>query len=244
MKKRSVFVISVLVIIIGFGLGVIFTRSQKVPPNIKIAAVYIPVQENHMPVKMKHLFDAYQQYIKSVIKDASDGKIYFIMNNNQRIPWDSGKHSFKEKLDCPSLADMMSQTYPAGNDISIPPTFNLDPGRYRNQSFLKAVYGAKVEEVEHNLVKVSWMPKTMKKPTYVLFNSHNNAAKELQEVSDDLDKLPKSLKKYVTTLAGTFKWRKVADTNYLSAHSYGIAIDINTDYSDYWRWNNKDDIAW
>ena len=36
-----------------------------------------------------------------------------------------------------------------------------------------------------------------------------------------------SLNAYVTgTLGGTFEWRPIANTNRLSAHSYGIATDI------------------
>jgi hypothetical protein len=33
-----------------------------------------------------------------------------------------------------------------------------------------------------------------------------------------------------------FNWRPVAGTDRLSAHSFGISIDINTGFSDYWRW--------
>ena len=36
------------------------------------------------------------------------------------------------------------------------------------------------------------------------------------------------------TNASTFYWRKVRGANRQSAHSYGIAIDINTKYSNYW----------
>ena len=36
--------------------------------------------------------------------------------------------------------------------------------------------------------------------------------------------------------SGTFYWRKVRGAKRQSAHSYGIAIDINTEYSDYWQW--------
>lgn len=39
--------------------------------------------------------------------------------------------------------------------------------------------------------------------------------------------------------ASTFYWRKVRGANRQSAHSYGIAIDINTSFSDYWLWDNE-----
>lgn len=40
------------------------------------------------------------------------------------------------------------------------------------------------------------------------------------------------------TSSGTFYWRKVRGAHRRSAHSYGIAIDINTEYADYWLWKN------
>ena len=43
------------------------------------------------------------------------------------------------------------------------------------------------------------------------------------------------MKKY----SGTFVWRNIAGTDRLSNHSFGTAIDINTKYSDYWKWNNN-----
>ena len=33
--------------------------------------------------------------------------------------------------------------------------------------------------------------------------------------------------------------RKVCGVERMSAHSYGIAIDINVKWSDYWLWSNK-----
>lgn len=49
-----------------------------------------------------------------------------------------------------------------------------------------------------------------------------------------------SLNTYVTgTLGGTFEWRPIANTNRLSAHSYGIAIDIVVSKSNYWEWEKN-----
>ena len=45
------------------------------------------------------------------------------------------------------------------------------------------------------------------------------------------------LKRYLTN-ASTFYWRKVRGAKRQSAHSYGMTIDINTNYSNYWLWSN------
>ena len=66
--------------------------------------------------------------------------------------------------------------------------------------------------------------------------SINGASIQLEKVAKELASKP-SLKKYLTN-ASTFYWRKVRGANRQSAHSYGIAIDINTNYSNYWLWSN------
>ena len=38
--------------------------------------------------------------------------------------------------------------------------------------------------------------------------------------------------------ASTFYWRAVRGAQRQSAHSYGIAIDVNTSLSNYWLWSN------
>ena len=54
----------------------------------------------------------------------------------------------------------------------------------------------------------------------------------VEKKSDELD-----LKPYLVSIGGTFNWRPIKGTQRLSTHSYGIAIDINTNKSDYWQWN-------
>ena len=65
----------------------------------------------------------------------------------------------------------------------------------------------------------------------------NGVAERLQMVSDEVDKLPAKMTKYLMPSAGTFNCRVVAGTNRMSAHGLGIAIDIATTLADYWYWN-------
>ena len=44
--------------------------------------------------------------------------------------------------------------------------------------------------------------------------------------------------RYVDDPAGTFNWRRIKDTERLSLHSFGIAVDINVEYSNYWKWDD------
>ncbi len=61
----------------------------------------------------------------------------------------------------------------------------------------------------------------------------------MRAISDELEKLPPALLPYVQQVAGTFTWRVIKGTNRLSTHSFGITIDINTSFSNYWQWDNK-----
>lgn len=45
-----------------------------------------------------------------------------------------------------------------------------------------------------------------------------------------------ALKKYGRNPGGGFNWRVIAGTTQLSVHSFGAAVDINVDFSNYWRW--------
>lgn len=183
---------------------------------------------------------AYANYIKEVIKDPANGNVYFIMKDGQKVLWDDGKvQSFLEALNNPTLKSTMRQQYPLYASIDKLPGYNFDPGRYRNQQFFKAIYGNSAKAVRANLVKVRWLAGRSTQPKYLMFNKQNGAAQALARVSQALDKLPKSQIKYLTNLGGTFKWRKVAGTNYLSAHSYGISLDINVKKSNYWRWSKE-----
>ena len=40
---------------------------------------------------------------------------------------------------------------------------------------------------------------------------------------------------------GGFYWRRIAGETCLSPHSFGIAIDLNTKYATYWKWQKNPD---
>jgi hypothetical protein len=134
----------------------------------------------------------------------------------------------------PDLKAQLAQPYPAG-PLQAPP--RTDPGRARNQAFFKQMYGATPAEVARQLVSVPWMPKSA--PGQSLQVTRVNRVDErVRAISAELDALPAALKAQVLRPSGGFAWRKVAGEAQLSAHSWGIAIDINTGVSDYWRWRD------
>lgn len=153
---------------------------------------------------------------------------HLVFPDGTTIVYDDGKKkSFVEKLDDCDVEDMFSMTY---DRTSATPAYLSDCGRGRSEQLYKKMYGDSEAAVKKNIVEVPWFGQT------VPFTKVNGADQQLAKVAADLQKRPE-LRKYLTN-ATSFYWRKVRGANRQSAHSYGIAVDINTKYSNYWLWSN------
>ncbi len=163
---------------------------------------------------------------------------YLIWRDGEKQLFDDAqKKDFEQLLDNADLDDMFFYPYPLGEHSYSAPLLNVDPGRIRNSEFFKKMYGATPQQVENNLVTIPWLPKSTHKT--IRISRINGVDKKLAQVSAELDELPADLKKYVINTAGTFNWRVISGTQRLSGHSFAIAIDINTQFSNYWQWAGK-----
>lgn len=145
----------------------------------------------------------------------------------------------EEKLRHGDLQDQMEQSYPYGTAVLFQPARDFEPGRIRNEAFFMKMYGADADSVRRSLAPVVWLRQSG--GPRLLVTTVNRVNERLQAVSDELDELPPHLKKFLDNPAGTFNWRVIAGESRLSAHSYGIAVDINAAKSDYWRWTTTDE---
>ncbi|WP_333804402.1 SH3 domain-containing protein [Sulfurospirillum sp.] len=201
-------------------------------PNVPEAGLLINRVEGIMVKPANTKSNNFTQKYPSV-KSVHDNTVFFM--DGSSLPYDDKKvKSFDEKLENADIEDMFAQNYPAFAPIT-DPELNSDPGRFRNDTFLKKLYGSNKSEIEKNLTTINWLPNHGGKK--LQFNKNENAARQLQKVSDDLDKLPEEFMKYLKKVDGTYYFRKIAKTERLSAHSYGIAIDLDTHYSRYWQWD-------
>lgn len=103
--------------------------------------------------------------------------------------------------------------------------------------FFRKMYGDSPEKVKEKLVTIYWMPKVFGTRYPLNVTTVNGVDKKLRRVSAELEKLPPSYHKFLANPAGGFYWRKVAGQSYLSSHSFGIAVDINSSYGNYWLWD-------
>ena len=122
-------------------------------------------------------------------------------------------------------------------DRSVGSISHQDVERNLFEPFFKKMYGGTPDEVKRNLVTIYWMPNVFGYQYPLQVTTINGVAQKLQRISAELERLPVSYYKYLENPAGSFYWRRVAGEPYLSAHSFGIAVDINSHYTSYWLWD-------
>lgn len=203
-------------------------QSNVAKESLLIARVKgLVIAPNSEPIKKSPL-SAYPS-----IKEIKDNIVTF--EDNSTLPFDDGiAKDFEQKIANASIKDMLSSPYPAFEPIIAPPK-DSDPGRYRPEAFFAKLYGEDAQSVKKNLVKITWLPNISHETLY--FNKQQNAARALQKVSNELEKLPKKFHPYITNIGGTFAHRNISGTQRLSPHAFGIAIDINVGSSAYWKWD-------
>jgi len=173
------------------------------------------------------LMSIYKESISSI----ADNVVHF--KNGSSLVYDDGEEkSYQELLERSDIQDQFFEDYDK-SPLAAEPT--NDAGRIRSEEFFKALYGSSKQEVESNLVKVTWLPSSANKT--LLFNKRNGAAKALQAVSNELDQLPREYLEFLDNIGGTYLYRTIAGSSKLSPHSFGIAIDINVAKSHYWQWS-------
>ena len=179
-----------------------------------------------LAARLEGLAQSYPAYIAGI-----EGN-HLILRDGHRIVIDDGKEkTHEQKLDDADIEDMLSQVYPMGACYAGgQPAVNFDPGRIRNQAFFARLYGADVAAVGANLVAIDWFGQRLR------VTRTAGVDRALVRVRDELAALGPGFQGILSPSAGTFVWRPIAGTKRLSPHSFGIAIDINTKYSDYWRW--------
>jgi hypothetical protein len=151
--------------------------------------------------------------------------------------------TFAELLRHASIIDQFRIPYPRG-PLDKPPAVDADPGRFRNAAFFAKMYGdCQMGKVSPRLASLAWLPNTLANKSWgktIRVTSRNGVDQQLRAVSAEIDALPERIKRAAYPIAGTYNCRTVADTGEPSPHGYGIAIDLNTAFSDYWYWRPHD----
>lgn len=179
--------------------------------------------------------EGYGDLIESVDKDL------IILKNGTSLPYrtDDIKNSWDEKINNADLEMQPSQAYDSGGLDTSPP-YLYSPGRLRYQPFFQALYGEDKEAIKKNLTTIKW--KTENGFVNLLVNKIGDIDKKLMAINQEIAKLPKK-ERMIANSASTFCYRFIKDTNRLSMHSYGIAIDLSPAKTQYWKSVTKSETA-
>jgi D-alanyl-D-alanine carboxypeptidase len=150
--------------------------------------------------------------------------------------------SFDELLNHPDIKDQFAIPYPLGGPLKVP-AVNEDPGRIRYEPLFLKMYGdCRKGEVQKRLKPVAWMP--LRRGGTVSMTTVNGVNERLADVVRELERLPAAVTPFLVPAAGTYNCRSIAGTGRLSVHAFGAAIDVNTQFSDYWQWGKAKTADW
>lgn len=167
----------------------------------------------------------------SGLEGDAQGAKWLTLKNGAKIPYSlpGAGTSLAMEDDVVPVAETMAMPYalePARPDLPA----GVSPGRKRNRAFLEAIYGSSAAQVGNGLKAVPLRGKKIR----LSAPAADALAAAIPAIEQALAKNP-SLAPYLKPEGG-FYWRKIAGENRLSAHSYGIALDIGVNVSPYWRW--------
>ena len=203
-------------------------------------AFMLPLQAAADP-KLDALIAAYPDRLASY----TDNEL--IWKDGSRMPLGNAKRSrpFAEMLERAEIRDQFAIPYPLATAPFQAPATNEDPGRIRNDAFFVKMYGdCRKGEVTPRLRSISWLPKHG--GGAIRATTVNGVADQLEKISLELDVLPAEMIRYLVPMSGIYNCRPIAETNRLSVHAFGAAIDINARYGNYWLWSKRPDgnIIW
>ncbi len=154
------------------------------------------------------------------------------------LAWEDGRPvTDPDDGGAPDLADLYRTPYQPGPIVALDASDAgpiSEPGRVRAEQLFLATYGASVEEVMAHLGRVRFFG--------LRYPFHERACGALERVVARLEPQVKAnpkLRPFLEDIGGTWHWRRIARSKNLSAHAFGIAIDLNADRGAYWRWQKR-----
>jgi hypothetical protein len=232
--------VSTRAVLISFGLlcaGLLFAFCLTSCYNNKS---YVSKEYGDAHYDDTHYDDAQSKL--ETLADAYPGAFEIIPNgicfpDGTVIVYSDGENKdFDAKLVRPDLKDMLSTPYPQGEQKNPPPE-NYDPGRFRPDAFFRALYGKNEAEIRAKLRSVRWMPST--DGAWMPVSTCFGVDKKIEAIIAELESLGPEFSKYLSPSGGSFNYRTIVGTERLSPHSFGIAVDIAVDFSNYWLWEEK-----
>lgn len=166
----------------------------------------------------------------------ADGEVRFPDGTLMPLGIDRGLTA-RERLLAPTVTEQFTEVYPLDFDLDARRAPWFDPGRTRNDAFFRALYFASREAASATMTEVSYRGTAASVP-FVVTTRHCVAA-QLSAALAEIETLGPEMERYFRLVGGGFNWRNIAGTTRLSAHSFGIAVDFDTELGSYWRWSGR-----
>lgn len=141
-----------------------------------------------------------------------------------------------DRLADPTLREQFHDPYPLSFDLAAREVPWFDPGRARVEALFRGLYGQTEAEVRGQLRKTAI---TGKARASFLITDRHGAACQMAAALDEVQALEIDWGPLFAEVGGSFAWRKIAGTDRMSTHSYGIAFDLNAALGGYWRWSGR-----
>ncbi len=135
-----------------------------------------------------------------------------------------------------TIAEQFHDRYPLQLDLEARKKPYFDPGRARNDVFFRALYFPNKSSARASL-KLTQGPGALGAKFYMTLR--RNVACQLAVALDEIAKTRYANSPIFKNVGGSFFWRKISGTDRLSAHSFGIAFDVNAQLGGYWRWSGE-----
>jgi len=209
--------------------------SMRAVPLAAISKAQAAIPARPIAERMRQIVVAYPSFLR----DSEPG--FLVWKDGTRMPWSVKlpRRSYDEMLNNADLRAQTALPYPAG--LWPARLAREDPGRFRYAPFFRKMYGGTKEKVEDNLKLVVWAPSG----DLLRTSSVNGVDKVLSQIGTELAALPRTVHRFFDDPEETFRWRPILDTQRPSMHSFGIAIDLNGAYKNYWAdrprggWQNR-----
>ena len=211
-------------------LGVSVTKAQASCTPVDFMTLDLSQRAPDAPPTLRALHIAYPSLLFSAAQDAvtTDGTRWVALGTiRQGI-------SPRDRLRAPTVMEHFTYPYPLTFDLGPRRTAYHDPGRLRHDPFFELLYFTTEDAARQSLTRVP-------------FNGFSNATVQvttaqgvdcqLRAVLAALHPHAPQLSRFFVQPGGGFNWRQISGTTRRSAHSYGIAVDINPALGGYWRWS-------
>ena len=167
---------------------------------------------------------------------SDDGKIVRLEDGTTLKIGLDGNRTPQLRLVEATIAEQFHDRYPLQFDLEARKKPYFDPGRARNDAFFKALYFPNKSSARASLRLIRG-PEPLGAKFYMTLR--RNVACQLAKALEEIAKTRYVNNPIFQNVGGSFSWRKISGTNRLSAHSFGIAFDVNAQLGGYWRWSGE-----